>query len=54
MPEHDGLRRTLIVASREMVERGKSPAFRISTLIAIVAMAAIILFPSLLSDDTTT
>jgi ABC-2 type transport system permease protein len=54
MPAHDGLRRTLIVASRELVERGKSPAFRFSTLIAIVAMAAIILFPSLLSDDTTT
>jgi ABC-2 type transport system permease protein len=54
MPAHDGLRRTWVLASREIVERGGSRAFKYSTLFAILAMAAIILLPSLLSDDTKT
>lgn len=51
---HDGLRRTWIVASREIAERGRSRAFLLSTLFALVAIVAIVVVPPLLSDDTKT
>ena len=54
MSAHDGLRRTWVLASREIVERGGSRAFKYATLAAILLMAAIILLPSLLSDDSKT
>ena len=52
MRAHDGLRRTWVVASREFTERARTRAFQLSTLIAVLGMAALIVLPSTLSDDT--
>jgi ABC-2 type transport system permease protein len=54
MPPHDGLRRIWTVAARETRERARSRTFRISTVIAVIAIAAIVLIPSALSGHTKT
>ena len=50
----EGVRRTWIVALREIRERGSSRVFRISTVAAVLAVVAIIVLPSVLSGGTTT
>jgi hypothetical protein len=52
MRAHDGLRRTWVVAAREFTERARTRAFQLSTLIAVLGMAALIVVPSTVSDDT--
>ena len=54
MPGREGLQRTWVVAAREFRERGRTRAFRWSTVIAVLAMAAIVIAPSLSSDKTKT
>lgn len=50
----DGLRRTWIVAAREFLERGRTRAFQISTLLVVLGMAALVVLPAQLSDETKT
>lgn len=52
MPGHDGSRRIWIVAAREVRERGRTRAFQLSTVVAVLGMAALIVLPSLLSSET--
>ncbi len=49
----EGWRRTWIVALREIRERGGSRAYRISTVLGVILVVAIILVPSLLDKSTT-
>lgn len=48
-----GWRRTWIVAQREIRERGGSRAFRISTVLGVLLVVALLLVPSLLEKSTT-
>ena len=50
----EGLRRTSIVALREIVERARTRTFKISTVAAVVAIVALIVLPSVLSGGTKT
>jgi ABC-2 type transport system permease protein len=54
MHARDGLRRIWIVADREFVERAKTRAFQLSTLAVLLAMAALIVLPALVSGDSKT
>jgi ABC-2 type transport system permease protein len=54
MRAREGLSRIWVVADREFVERWKTRAFQISTVAVVFAVAALIVLPSLLSDDTNT
>ena len=49
----EGWRRTWIVALREIRERGGSRAYRISTVLAVLLVAAVILIPSLIGGSKT-
>jgi ABC-2 type transport system permease protein len=49
----EGWRRTWVVALREIRERGGSRAYRLSTVLGVVLVVAIILVPSLLEKSTT-
>ena len=49
----EGWRRTWIVALREIRERGGSRAYRISTVLGVILVVAIVLVPSLLDKSTT-
>jgi ABC-2 type transport system permease protein len=51
--DREGWRRTWIVALREIRERGGSRAYRISTVLGVILVVAIILVPSLLDKSTT-
>jgi ABC-2 type transport system permease protein len=48
-----GVRQSWLVARREMRERGRSRAFRVSAVLMIVAVAAILIVPALLKPDGT-
>ncbi len=48
-----GWRRIWIVAIREIRERGGSPAYRISTVLAVLLVVAVILLPSLIGQSKT-
>jgi ABC-2 type transport system permease protein len=50
----EGLQRTLVVATREFRERGRTRTFQWSTLLAVLAMVALVVVPSLGSDEPTT
>jgi ABC-2 type transport system permease protein len=54
MRAREGLRRIWVVADREFVERYKTRAFQLSTLAVVLAMAALIVLPALLSGDAKT
>ncbi|WP_406054729.1 ABC transporter permease [Kribbella sp. NBC_00889] len=49
----EGWRRIWVVALREIRERGGSRAYRISTVLGVILVVAIILVPSLLEKSTT-
>lgn len=49
----EGLRRTWIVAMREIRERGGSRAYRLSTIVGILLVVAILLVPTLLEKSRT-
>jgi len=49
----EGWRRIWIVALREIRERGGSRAYRISTVLAVLLVVAVILIPSLIRESTT-
>lgn len=49
----NGVRQAWLVAMREMRERGRSPAFRASLLLMIVAVAAILALPALFKPGQT-
>ena len=49
----EGWRRTWIVALREIRERGGSRAYRISTVLGVLLVVAVILVPSLLQPSKT-
>ena len=51
--DREGWRRTWIVALREIRERGGSRAYRISTVLGVILVVAIVLVPSLLDKSTT-
>jgi ABC-2 type transport system permease protein len=48
------VRRTWIVAAREVRERSRTRTFRLTTLLGVVGVAALIVVPSLVSGGTTT
>jgi ABC-2 type transport system permease protein len=50
----EGVRRISVVALREIRERGRTRAFQLSTLAAVVAVVAIIVLPSVLARGTDT
>src|SRR4029453_14919792 len=54
MRAREGLSRIWVVADREFVERWKTRAFQVSTVAVVFAVAALIVLPSLLRDDTNT
>jgi ABC-2 type transport system permease protein len=54
MRARKGLRRIWVVADREFFERYKTRAFQLSTLAVVLAMAALIVLPALLSGDAKT
>ncbi|HVN10629.1 MAG TPA: ABC transporter permease [Kineosporiaceae bacterium] len=54
MMKPDGLRRTGVVARREIRERGRTKAFQISTVAAVLAVVAIIVLPTMLSSGPKT
>lgn len=45
----ESLRRIAVVALRELRERGRTKAFQLSTLLAVVAVVALVVLPSVLS-----
>ena len=49
----NGIRQSWLVARREMRERGRSRAFRISVVLMIVAVAAVLIVPALLKPGGT-
>jgi ABC-2 type transport system permease protein len=49
----EGWRRTWIVALREIRERGGSRAYRLSTVLGVLLVAALVSVPSLLDESTT-
>jgi ABC-2 type transport system permease protein len=49
----NGVRQSWLVARREMRERGRSRAFRVSVVLMIVAVAAILIVPALLKPGGT-
>lgn len=54
MPRREGLQRIWVVAAREFRERGRTRTFQWSTLLAVLAMAALVIVPSLSSNNTKT
>jgi ABC-2 type transport system permease protein len=48
----DGLRRTGVVALREISERARTKAFRISTAVALLAVVALVVLPARLAGGT--
>lgn len=52
MSASEGWQRTWVVAAREFRERGRTRAFQLSTVLAVLAMAAIVIVPSLGSDES--
>lgn len=54
MRAHEDRRRTWVVAAREIRERSRSRTFRWSTVLAVLAMVAIVVVPSLGSDHPRT
>jgi ABC-2 type transport system permease protein len=49
----EGWRRTWIIALREIRERGRSRAYRISTVLGVLLVIALVLIPSLIEKSTT-
>src|SRR5690242_16257080 len=47
-----GLRRTRVVAMREISERARTKAFQISTAVALLAVVVIVVLPSRLAGGT--
>ncbi len=54
MSGRDGLQRTWVMAARELRERSRTRAFRFSTLLAVLAVIALVVVPSLSAGDTKT
>lgn len=51
MAGRDGVQRTWIIAARELRERSRTRTFQWSTLLAVLAVAALVIVPSLGADD---
>lgn len=52
-PDTESARRTWVVALREIRERGRSRSYRISTVVGILLVVALVLLPTLISPSTT-
>ena len=54
MRGREGMQRIRVIAAREFRERGRTRAFQWSTVLAVLAMAALVIVPSVSSDSTKT